>query len=192
MLHHLFCQIALGVLFVSPSVFAAAAKAQNFKPVATSEVRFEAVGRPSLLKIKGHGAPLTGSLKIENGKASGQFEIQLDALETGIDLRNRHMKENYLKTAEFPTATLKLDEISLPAEWAAGQDLTTDFKGQLTLKGQTKAIDGKLQLKGADLSTEAQFTVKLSDFGIDVPKYMGVTVADLVHASVKIPRFERK
>ncbi len=179
-------------LMMAHPALAAKAEALGFRPAAASEVQFEAVGRPSLLKIKGHGAKLQGDLKIENQIASGTFEIQLDDLDTGIDLRNRHMKENYLKTNEFPKAVLELEPIQLPADWAPGKDLSTPFKGKLTLKGKTEPINGEFKIQGANLATEAAFTIRLSDFDVGVPKYMGITVADTVNASVKIPTFERK
>lgn len=183
--------LILGLLIASPG-WAAAPPSQTFKPASASDVQFEAIGRPSLLKIKGHGATVTGDLKIEQQTASGQFEIQLSELDTGIKLRNEHMKDNYLKVKEFPKAVLKLEPLKLPADWAPGKKLSTKFKGELTLKGKTKPVQGEFTIEGEKLSTEAKFTINLSDFEIGVPKYMGITVADTVTAQVKIPSFERK
>lgn len=157
-----------------------------------AKASFEAVGRPSLLKIKGEGSPVTGHLQLDGDKVSGRFEVDVDRFDTGIDLRNRHMKENYLKTKDFPKAIVDIASVQLPAGWTLGQDLRdAPFKGELTLKGVTKPVEGKVTAKGANLDTEASFVISLNDFDVDVPKYMGVTVADTVNVTVRIPAFEK-
>lgn len=176
-----------------PQAFGEVSAPLSFEPASASRVAFKAVGRPSLLKINGEGASVHGRLEVKDGGASGRFEVNLDELKTGIDLRDEHMKANYLKTKEHPKAVLEISSLSLPPAWKPGVTLSeVPFKGQLTLKGVTKAIEGKVSAKGEALATTAEFTISLNDFAVGVPKYMGVTVADQVTVLVEIPRFERK
>jgi polyisoprenoid-binding protein YceI len=187
---------ALGLLLgllSGASISLAEVQTQAFQPSGASRVTFQAVGRPSLLKIKGEGATLQGRLEIADSKATGRFEVNLDQLKTGIDLRDEHMKDNYLKTKEHPKATLEINSLALPAGWKPGVAFSdAPFKGRLSLKGVTKDIDGKVSSKGENLATNAEFTISLNDFDVGVPKYMGITVADKVTVNVEIPSFERK
>lgn len=157
-----------------------------------AKARFEAVGRPSLLKIKGEGAAVTGKLVVNGDGANGRFEVNVDQFDTGIALRNTHMKEKYLKTGEFPKAILNVKSVNLPAGWAPGKNLdAVAFKGDLTLKGVTKPVKGTVTSKGPSVETEAVFEISLNDFDVGVPSYMGVTVADKVNVTVKIPAFTK-
>lgn len=186
--------LLFGLTLASSAVFAEVpAGPLKFEPSTKSRVTFQAVGRPSLLKIKGEGATVKGRLEVVDTKAQGRFEANLDQLSTGIDLRDEHMKDNYLQTKQHPTAVLEIDSLPLPAGWKPGNALSNaKFKGRLTLKGVTKDIEGVVNSKGEDLNTSAEFTISLNDFNVGVPKYMGITVADKVTVNVEIPNFERK
>lgn len=140
-------------------------------------VEMTVIGRPSLIKINGKGAPPEGEVQIENGKVSGEFKFELTTLDTGIELRDRHMREKYLRVQDHPEAVLKIKDLP--------QNSSGDFTGQLTLHGVTKPVSGKFKT-GEKKSVDASFKVKLSEFNIDIPKYMGITVADEVDVKVNI------
>lgn len=152
------------------------------KPEA-SPVGFLATGKPGFLKIRGEGAKLTGVATLDGATLTGKFEVRLDALKTGIDLRDEHMKETYLKVKEFPTATLTIAPTTLPA--AAGK-VECPFTGTLTLKGKDAPVSGTLEasIGDADVTGEAKMTVKLTDYPVGVPSYLGVTVAESVEIQV--------
>lgn len=165
-------------LFIILSLVAGAARATPLKldPEA-SKVSFTAVGKPGFLRINGEGAKVDGTAdKAATGGLEGVFEVKIDEFVTGIDLRDEHMKKTYLETAKFPTARLK---------WAvAGPSVKGEvpFKGTLTLHGVEKAIEGTATVSpdaaAKKALVDAAFTVKLSDFAIQIPKYLGVTVAE--------------
>ncbi len=60
-----------------------------------------------------------------------------------------------------------------------------NFKGMLTLRGVTKPVEGKFSV-GNKRDVSASFKIKLTDFNVEIPKYLGVTVADEVNIDVKI------
>lgn len=149
------------------------------------EVVFEAVGRPAMMKIKGQGPAPTGEFTVEKGKASGTAELDLRTLETGMSLRDSHMKDKYLEVAKHPKAKLTVDAFDVPADFTAGTSLgEKPFKGTLLLHGVEKAVEGVFSFEGG--VANARFETKLSDYGIAVPSYMGITVADTVKVSVTI------
>lgn len=152
------------------------------------KVAFDAVGKPKMLKIHGEGTKPTGQMTVENGKVSGQASFDLNTLDTGIDLRNKHMKEKYLETAKHPKATFELVEIKLPNPLPKG-DFQQDapFKGKLTVKGVTKEVSGmaKLSKEGPKLTGKVEFGTTVKSYNIDLPSFAGITMADEVNVVVE-------
>lgn len=140
-----------------------------------TSVTFEATGKPSFIKIKGEGTKLTHTEKKEKDKKIDLFEFDMADLNSGIDLRDLHMKEKYLKTKEFPKATLALE-----AQDSSIFVITEEkeFKGILTLKGESKPITIKAKKSGKEIIGE--FEIKITDFGIEIPEWSGIKVADVV------------
>ena len=153
------------------------------KPDAGS-VEFLATGWPSALKIHGRGTGPDGTLIVTDRSVSGAVAVDLAALETGIALRDRHLKEEYLQVDRYPQARLtlsRLDVTQVP-EGATFGAVSVPFEGVLLLHGVEKPVSGQAKVSRHDarVTVSAQFAVKLGDFGVDVPKYMGITVAEKV------------
>ena len=146
-----------------------------------------AIGKPSFIKIRGKGEAPKGQLQVDGKKANGTFEFQVATLDTGIGLRNEHMHEKYLQVKEHPTAKLEIKDLMLKEDFSVSKPQVSEqpFAGNLTLHGVTKPVTGKFKV-GDKRDVAAEFKIKLSDFAIDIPKYLGVTVADEVNIEVKI------
>lgn len=134
--------------------------------------------------------PLTGNLKISNTKIEGSTSFKMAAFDTGIGMRTRHMKENYLEVAKYPEAKLTLEPITLPADFAkeaASQD-GIPFKGKLNMHGKEGEVSGtlKAQKNKNDWDLSYNFPIDIKKFGIEIPKYMGVTVKDIVDVNVQV------
>lgn len=149
-------------------------------------VQFEAIGKPSMMRIKGQAAGPSGTLTLADSKVQGEMNFALDTLDTGIDLRNEHMKEKYLEVKKYPQAKLVIKDLSLPSSWNPQNAKLQDhpFKGLLHLHG----VEGTLSIS-EKLKTEARFEIKISDFKIDIPSYLGIKVADVVKVQVLINEF---
>lgn len=169
----------------------ASATAANFTVDAgQSEVSFSAVGRPSMLKIKGTGAKPSGSFSI-GAKTAGEIQVDLREFTTGIATRDKHMKEKYLHTdkSENQFARFKITSVEIP-----GKDVPTSgevpakISGTLTLHGKTMPVssDTKLKVDGEKLSTNVLLNLKLTDYGIEIPSFAGVTVAEVVDIDIKL------
>lgn len=155
-----------------------------------SEVEFLAVGRPSMLKVKGTGGKPTGSFTT-GAKAAGEIQVDMRDFTTGISLRDKHMKEKYLETGkpENQFAKLKITSIEVPAkDVPASGEVDAKVAGTLTLHGKSQPIrtESKLKIEGKTLSTEMKFKLKLSDYGIEIPSYAGITVAEDVDVNIKL------
>jgi polyisoprenoid-binding protein YceI len=125
--------------------------------------------------------------QINNNKMSVESNLVLNDLDTGIGLRDEHMKEEFLQVKKFPTALLKIDNIILPNGFEAKPSDIKDqaFEGKLFLHGKEQKVAGTFSLNEA-LELVAKFNIKLTDFGISIPNYLGVVVADTVAIDTKI------
>ena len=120
----------------------------------------------------------------EQGAVRGALKVELQTLETGIGIRDRHMKNNYLeveKGPEFSTAMIE----DIRVEKMAGK---TVFTAMLSLHGQKRKVTGaaELQQKDGSIKVQAQFPLKVSDFDIPAPTYLGVGVRDEIQIKVSL------
>jgi hypothetical protein len=150
-------------------------------------ISFKAIGKPAFLKIDGKGAGPAGKVTAQGKKLSGEFSIDLNTLSTGIDLRDEHMKEKYLKTKTQPIAVLKIENLDISNDLSSATEIKNEkLKALLTLNNTTKEISGlwnsKQDANGNNI--QAEFAIKLSDFAIEIPEYAGITVADEVKIAV--------
>ena len=161
----------------------------------TGEVSFLAIGRPSAIKIKGKapaGVSTSGELRFSDKTVSGTVIVNLSAFETGIELRDRHMKERYLEVARFPEAALEIEALVLPESLDKGDVMVRDvaFHGQLSLHGQKRPVSGTAGVEESAQTNRITFTItfstKTSDYAISVPSYMGIKVADEVIVSAVV------
>ena len=157
----------------------------------TSETEFLAIGHPSSIKIKGSHAKPEGKIVLaNNGSVNGLVKINLEEFDSGIGLRDKHMKEKYLEVgkSDYKTATLTLTKIDLPKDfWKNPHAIDTTFVGKLHLHGHEKDVSGQMSLSsvsGQAAQGDAKFTVALPDYGISVPSFSGITVAEKVDINV--------
>ena len=151
-------------------------------------VEFVAVGWPSALRIRGKGEELTGSLAVTERGIEGEVVFSLDCLDTGIALRNRHMREEYLETARFPRAvfrptTVAVKQLTRTSTFDGEQ---VPFEGELELHGVTRPVHGlaRVTREASRVKVDATFEVRTLDFQIPIPRYMGITVAEDVKVTV--------
>ena len=150
---------------------------------------FHAVGRPGIIKIHGKGEGPTGKILVKQSQVTGVIHFNLDSLDTENKTRNEHMKTKYLETGKFPEALLDIKEMALPKDFFAQKTATTkdvSFKGELTLHGVTKPVTGTMTINHQDNAFDGQghFETKITYFGIPVPDFAGITVADDVTIDV--------
>jgi polyisoprenoid-binding protein YceI len=118
----------------------------------------------------------------------GEISVDLATIDTGIGLRNQHLREKYLEIARgrgFDQAVLS--EIRLAQADGEGFQGETGFAGKLLLHGVSREVAGtaKIQRQGPDARVEASFPLTLTDFGIEPPEYLGVGVANKLLVKVR-------
>lgn len=150
-------------------------------------VKFLASASPGALAIHGTGDAPTGKLELsEKGdkvEVSGTLRLSVASLQTGITLRDRHMKERYLETDKYPDAILSLTKQALPKRG------TGAFDGELELHGVKHKVSGQAEFAdagGGRRTVKASFPVSLSDYGVQVPSFAGVSVANQVSVETEL------
>jgi polyisoprenoid-binding protein YceI len=112
----------------------------------------------------------------------GTLRVNLQSLETGIGVRDRHMRDTYLEVQKGPEyAEATIEQIHI--DKLEGK---TSFSGTLLLHGQRHEVTGTAELKpqGSQIRVQAQFPIKVSEFAIAEPIYLGVGVRDEIQVKV--------
>ncbi len=145
-----------------------------------------------LSNFEGESSYLAGLIDLDQNLLD--FYLDLNTLKTGIGLRDRHMRENYLETEKFPFAefTGKLDDIP---ELAQDETLPVKAKGIFKIHGVEKEIEveGTLtRLSKKELKLEASFEVLLSDYSIPLPKLVFYELAENQQVTISATLSESK
>lgn len=113
------------------------------------------------------------------------FEVNLEALDTGIGLRNRHMRDNYLETDRHPYVsfggTLAKTEMSSDSTLAVTSFGTFDLHGvkrEREIEVQVVSLSDGYRVTG-------EFYVKLEDHDIDIPKLMFLKINQNIRVSIE-------
>lgn len=112
------------------------------------------------------------------------IEVQLDQIDTGISLRNRHMRENYLETEKHPLAVFH------GKATAVRQDSLNHYqvsaKGKFSLHGVDRelVVTAAVKVEGQRARVSTAFDVRLADYGIEVPKLMFMKLSEVLAITV--------
>jgi len=117
----------------------------------------------------------------------GSLAVDLRTIDTGISLRNDHLREKYLevdKGAGYDKAVLSA--MALKGLNPDAPEGNGSFTASLTLHGVTETVSGPVEVRkaGAGLRIRAAFPVNLPDYNIPEPRYLGVGVKNTVHVDV--------
>lgn len=145
------------------------------------------------LTFKGTSDHLTGLIDIS--ERTVDFYLDLNTLDTGIRLRNRHMRDSYLNTREHPFAEfLGTMRGEVDIRLADPQPVTAT--GKFTIHGitQEREVEGTLTFSngGNTVRLQAYFEVLLDDHNIDRPRVVFYELSELqrVTIDIKMDRYE--
>lgn len=109
------------------------------------------------------------------------FEVDLKSVDTGIGLRNRHMRENYLHTDKYPMTWFKGKIINAVKENDGRAKVTVE--GDMFIHGVTKKIkvEGYISTNNqGSYRLQSKFDVKLTDYKIEVPQFMFMRISEVI------------
>ena len=161
--------VVLTFILQTTPIFSQVWKTENGEVTFFSEAKFNS--------FTGNSELLQGLIDFDKNLVD--FYVDLNTLKTGIGLRDRHMRDNYLETKKYPYAEFTGNFEKIPT-------LSTDKPEMVQVKGvfkihgieQIRLIEGKLtKEQSGDLLLEVNFDVKLEDHGIEVPKVLSYELA---------------
>lgn len=184
---------------------AGAAQATDFEistsPLSTASYTSDA----DLETISGTSVQVSGTISTDlkdPSKTSGSFSIPVTSLVSGVAMRDEHMAgKDWLNAAEFPNITFAIKSLKLKGDskaLTAGSSVQADATGDFTLHGVTKTITIPVRasyreiaagqvygLEGNILRIETSFSIKLSDYGVNIPAGLTAKVANELALTVK-------
>jgi|CXWL01.1.fsa_nt_gi polyisoprenoid-binding protein YceI len=173
--------LQVGAASAAERTFAVGGEDKNSNITFESETDFET--------ILGHTNTASGQVvaDLESGSASVDVRVPVATLDTGIELRNKHLQSgDWLDAKKYPDlrfvsrSAKKLDDGS----WEIAGDFSLHgVTKPLTIRAQVKPIPADAAKaaglgKGDWLRVSTPFEVKLSDFGIEVPSKVAGRVSD--------------
>lgn len=132
-------------------------------------------------------------------KPMGKVKVAINNIKTGIDLRDEHLRnEMWLNSAKYPYAEFQLTGIKNPSSKSLsdGQKVKCTLVGKFSVHGVTKDVEvpatltyfkeserTKAKVPGNLLVANADFNIKLSDYGVKIPDMVVGKVNDEVQIS---------
>jgi polyisoprenoid-binding protein YceI len=135
---------------------------------------------------------VTGEVVLDRARPSqsriSEIVIDVNALASDSHRRDRAIRERFLESRRFPHARLTNATLrDIPTEIADGRPFRYTVVGSLTVHGQTRESSwrGEATVVGDTLRGTARTQVKMSAFGIEVPSFLWLRVADDVRLEIR-------
>lgn len=174
--------LLLGSPAVSAAPYSLDAKAKN---------RVEFHSKATLESFSGKAKDVTAEFDVDPAKlkeTKGIVTVDLRSLDTGIDLRNKHMRENHLHTDSFPHAVFELDSVA-GAGASVGAPTVITLHGRMTIHGTTKGVSTPATISGIGsdaIRVQAEFPLKITEYGVPRPEFLFLKLAEEVRIVVDL------
>jgi polyisoprenoid-binding protein YceI len=174
MLHRIWLTLPLA------ACLAASAHAADFaiQPDAASRVEF--VSKAPMETFGGKTRKVSGSVALDPAQLGDSItvlvSVDMGSLDTGIDLRNKHMRDNHLHCDKYPTATFRGGRLSKlsASSLTEGQTVTGVITGEMELHGVKRPLEAPVEMTfhNGGLHVVSRFKVKLPDYQIPRPQFL--------------------
>ncbi len=134
--------------------------------------------------FEGKTSEIEGYISREDNDTLGtgrvHFEVDLRTMDSGIGLRNTHMRDKYLDTAEYPMAVFE----GRLSQWRIidqnGSEVTAS--GMLKIHGVEMEFSPEetIQLMGDIYRISSNFELNITDFNINQPKFLFTSMKKVV------------
>ena len=188
--------LAVGFLLLAlTSAFAPAlvpvARAAKFAVHAGKGTQVVFTSKAAMEQFEGKTNKMEGTIEVDpaavGDSATVRFEVDLASLDTGIKMRNTHMRENHLETAKYPTAIFEGAVLRGRSAKAleAGRAESLDVEGTFTLHGVSRRIQIAVEAvyrptpAPARIEFKTTFPVGLADYAISRPQFLFLKLADV-------------
>ncbi len=174
---------------------ASAALAADFtvSPGGKNLVQFES--KAPLETVTGKTQQVHGRLTFDPASVGDSVDVEVDvdlaSLDTGIELRNKHMREDHLETDKYPQAVFRGGRLTGDSKMRFEPGKKTKFKiaGDFELHGVHRRIEAPVEATlqpDGSLHVETHFDVKLSDYGIPRPQFLVMRLDEVQHITFDV------
>jgi polyisoprenoid-binding protein YceI len=178
--------IALGIPSpaASPSAGGARYAIVSDQSAASYHARETIVSRGVPSDAVGTTNDVSGEIQLESsGILRGQvtnITVDLRTLASDEARRDNFIRQNTLQTDQYPYAEFRSTGSAGPAVYRAGDEVTFQIPGIMTIHGQERPVvwEATAKLNGDMLTGTATTRVKLSDFGLEPPRLAILSVED--------------
>lgn len=177
-----------------PALHGGAVAAQEFHVDTEADNRVVFISRASIEEFEGVTDRVDGYVLLDGqGVRPGTdfegaelyFEVDLASLDTGIGLRNRHMRDNYLEVDQHPFATFGGDIQRIDA---AADGFVITSRGVFSVHGveRPRTFECRATEDGDGWRVGCDFIVNLTDHDIEIPKIMFLKLAEDIRVELDL------
>ncbi|MBM2817337.1 MAG: YceI family protein [Ignavibacteria bacterium] len=144
------------------------ANAQEKYMSRTGHVSF--FGETPLETIEAHNNQVATVINIKNGTIA--FDILIKSFKFERALMEEHFNENYIESSKFPKSTFSGKFVDFDvSNFTKPGSYSVNVEGDLTIHGIKKHVKtkGAMEVKAGKISAKTKFSVKLADYGIQIP-----------------------
>lgn len=111
---------------------------------------------------------------------SAEFSTDLTTLKTNRWQRDANIRNRWLRSNTYPTATFVATEARGLDSWSAGQPVSFQLVGEVQIRGvkQTVTMDASGSIDGNMLTASTRLPLKMTDFGFFPPNIVNVVVVE--------------
>ena len=152
----------------------------------SGSMSFEA-SQPSFEPIEATHSAVSALLNADTG------ELAVLALVRGfrfpLALMEEHFNENYIESHQYPKTSFKGSILNFDSNALSNQPRTVQLTGELSMHGVTKPISVSATITQSDeqITLTSSFSVKTSDFGIEIPSLVRKQIDENVQVEVSLP-----
>jgi polyisoprenoid-binding protein YceI len=176
--------VGAAALIIAAFTGSARADALVVKPSSTLEFTAKITGGSFVAK----SGAVSGKVDVDMASGAikgGEIAVKAASFETGMDMRDKHMRDKYLKAKQHPAIRLVLTGGKvMPKSGSKGK-----IQGKLIVLGKEKAVTLPVKVTSASgkaITVTSEFTVNIEDFGIKQPKFMVVKMDKTVRLKVRL------
>jgi polyisoprenoid-binding protein YceI len=186
----------LSVLVLLVGLQASAALATDFTILPGKDKNLVVfTSKATLESFQGKTKQVSGMFSIDPANLGDSLtvhvEVDLASLDTGIPMRNKHMRENHLDTDTYPKAVFDGGRIleTSGRTLNPGDSVHLRLAGQFDLHGVKRPIEVPVDATRATdgtLSVTARFDVALADHKINRPGFLMMKLEPIQHVTVQV------
>jgi polyisoprenoid-binding protein YceI len=176
--------LALAATFALATLLPGRAGAERYTVVPGEPNSVKFVSKAPMETVEGRTRQASGTIDVDPDNLADsvgvRVEVDLASLDTGIGLRNQHMRENHLETDSYPKVVFRGARVAEAESrtLAPGRTVKILLEGDFDLHGVVRRMLVPVQVTRTEhggrpaLRVRAEFAVKLSDHKIARPSFL--------------------